>query len=62
MVPNPQMQYDLVKAHQRELLQEAALARLAKTARAERPHRAARRTRSVSSLLVAAALWLKAFG
>jgi hypothetical protein len=62
MMPNPMLQYDLVKAHQRELMQEAERARLAQAARVERPRRAAPALRRLHYALVTMILWLKTLG
>jgi len=59
MMPNPQMHYDLVKARERELLQEAARVRLAKAARAERPHCSTPALRRLGYTWVTVVLWLK---
>jgi len=56
------MQYDLAKARQRELLQEAERVRLAKAARVERPRRAAPALRRLRYTLVTVVLWLKTLG
>jgi hypothetical protein len=53
------MHYDLFKACQRELLQEAELARLAQTARVERPRRAAPALHRLGYTWVTVVLWLK---
>jgi hypothetical protein len=62
MLPNPQLHYDLVKAHQRELLHEAQRVRLAKVARTERPRRAVPNLRRFRYALVTMVLWLKTLG
>jgi hypothetical protein len=62
MMPNPMLQYDLVKAHQRELLQEAERARLAQAARVERPRPAVPTLRRLRYALVTMVLWLKTLG